>query len=85
MNLKEARALATGNAIRTIEFLMKVEGVDRKELAKRMGVTKSAVTQMLDNNKGISLRTVANALYVLGYTVDFLSHKIPSYKFGKDA
>jgi transcriptional regulator with XRE-family HTH domain len=49
-----------------IESVMRAKGVSRSELASRMGREKSWITQMLDGESNKTIRTVADALAVLG-------------------
>lgn len=49
-----------------IEAAMEGAGVGRAELAKRLGKTKAWVTQLLDGTANKTIRTVADALAVLG-------------------
>jgi transcriptional regulator with XRE-family HTH domain len=50
-----------------IEETMDAERVTRAELAKKLGKGKSWVTQLLDGEGNKTIRTVADALAVLGY------------------
>lgn len=49
-----------------IESVMRAHGVSRSALAARLGKEKSWVTQMLDGESNKTIRTVADALAVLG-------------------
>src|SRR5512147_1201000 len=60
----------------TICELLEKEGVSRKELADRLGKTKGFVSQLLNGGRNLTLRTVADILYVLGYKVTLMPHKI---------
>lgn len=48
--------------------LMKQQGVKRKELAKRMGVSPSRVTAMLNGSSNFKLETLIRAAHALGGT-----------------
>ena len=47
--------------------IMKESGVSRSELANRLSKTKGYITQLLDGTANMTLRTVSDALTVLGY------------------
>jgi hypothetical protein len=49
-----------------ISMLMSKKGLKKSDLAKRLDVTKSAVTHCLDGSTNMTLRTVADILLVLG-------------------
>lgn len=48
-----------------INKVMEREGVSRAELARRLGVSRSHVTQMLAGDRNLNLRSVVEALYRL--------------------
>lgn len=58
-----------------IESTMATQGVKRGELAERLGTNKSWVTQLLDADANKTIRTVADALAVLGF--EFRSFAAP--------
>lgn len=45
--------------------LMDASGVTRSELARRMGKTKAAVSQMLDGERNLTLKSVSDMLFAL--------------------
>ena len=47
--------------------IMEKKGVSRAELAKRMGVTKSSVSQLLAGTTNMQLRTISDVFVVLGH------------------
>lgn len=47
--------------------IMEEQNISRVELAKRMGVTKGFVTQLLDGTANMTLRTVSDVFVALGY------------------
>jgi transcriptional regulator with XRE-family HTH domain len=49
-----------------LEAAMQQEGVTRAELARRLGRSKGWVTQLLDGEANKTIRTLADALAVLG-------------------
>lgn len=51
--------------------LLEAQNVSRAELSRRLGVTKSAVSQMLDGEQNMTLRSLSDMLFVLGRAVDF--------------
>lgn len=53
-------------AAENLAQLMEEKGVSRTELARRLGRSKSWVTQMLDGRSNKTLRTIADAFAVLG-------------------
>jgi transcriptional regulator with XRE-family HTH domain len=53
------------DATETISRVMEEKGVTRAELAKRIGKSRAFVTQILSGNQNITLRTIADVLYVL--------------------
>jgi len=50
-----------------IVVAMEETSTTKAELAKRMGVSRPYITQMLSGKRNVTLRTMAEALYVLGY------------------
>jgi transcriptional regulator with XRE-family HTH domain len=50
-----------------LETLMRELGINRSELAKRLGKTKGWVTQLLDGQANKTIRTIADAFAVLGH------------------
>jgi transcriptional regulator with XRE-family HTH domain len=60
----------------TICELLENEKVSRKGLADRLGKTKGFVSQLLNGGRNLTLRTVADILYVLGYKVSLISQKL---------
>lgn len=59
---------------RMCEF-MEREGVSRAELARRLGVSKAHVTQVL-RGKNITLRTAAALAYALGHWIDLSMQRL---------
>lgn len=63
------KAVSVGRALidatELIVELMQKQGMKRKDLAAKMGVTPSAVTQMLDAEHDMKISTVASALFAL--------------------
>jgi len=62
--------------MRLFESVMKETGVTRSELAERLGKTKGWVTQLLDGEANKTIRTVADALAVLGRECDVRAPRI---------
>ena len=58
------------HVIGTIQGVMTREGVHQAELARRLGVSRARVTQMLGGDGNPTLRTVAEVLYELGYYLE---------------
>ncbi len=44
-------------------------GITRTELARRLGVTKGNVTQILGGNRNLSLRKISDLFFALGHSV----------------
>ena len=73
----EERLVTTAQAM--IEQAMENAGVDEKELAKRMECPRVKVRNMLGlMGRGLSVRRLALALYVLGASAPILSQKEPN-------
>ena len=58
-----------------LKALMKKKGINKKELAKRMGVSPSYVTKIF-SSENISLKTIAKILVALGEE-DLFLHLLP--------
>lgn len=50
----------------SLHDLMSKNGIQQKDLAKRLGVSKSRVTRMLRGSKNLTLETVADVFMALG-------------------
>jgi transcriptional regulator with XRE-family HTH domain len=74
-----AKLMAQGDLImevtETLCELLEREKVSRKELADRLGKSKGFVSQLLNGGRNLTLRTVADILYVLGYKVSLTAYK----------
>lgn len=55
--------------------VLEQEHISKKELAERLGKTKGFVSQLLNGGRNLTLRTVADILYVLGYKVTLRPYK----------
>ncbi len=64
--------------------LLELGGVSRTELADRLGRSKPFVTQILSGERNMTLRTLADAAYVLGYEFQLDVHPAHS-SGGRDA
>lgn len=53
------------------------EGMTQADLARALGVTRAAITQMLDGRRNLTLRTVAKAMYVLNCRIEPVRRYIP--------
>jgi len=49
---------------------MQARGITKAELARRCGITRSALTQRLSGRKTMTLRTVAEMMHFLDYRLD---------------
>lgn len=74
-----AKLMAQGDLImevtETLCELLEKENVSRKDLADRLGKTKGFVSQLLNGGRNLTLRTVADILFVLGYKVSLKPYK----------
>jgi len=74
-----AKLMAEGDLImevtETLCELLEREKISRKDLADRLGKTKGFVSQLLNGGRNLTLRTVADILYVLGYKVTLTPYK----------
>lgn len=63
--LAEEKAIASAQAL--IEWLMDEEGLSRKSLAERLGISQAAVSQLLGlSPKNLTVRRLARVLHALG-------------------
>lgn len=69
--LAEAEAAATKRVIAwQIENLMRSEGLNKSEMARRMGTSRSALDRLLDpSNPSVTLLTIERAARALGKKV----------------
>ncbi|NJN48324.1 MAG: helix-turn-helix transcriptional regulator [Candidatus Competibacteraceae bacterium] len=58
---------------------LEANGLSKSELAQKLGVSRSYVTQILNGNRNMTLRTLADIGYVLKKTID-VSFKDDAYK-----
>ncbi len=74
-----AKLMAQGDLImevtETLCELLEKEKISRKELASRLGKSKGFVSQLLNGGRNLTLRTVADILYVLGYKIALTAQK----------
>jgi len=81
------RALATHTAefeaerliLRTTELILSMmndEGVTRKELAQRIGKSKGHVSQLLNGERNMTLRTLAEMAHALGYAIGVFGQNV---------
>ncbi|MFF0387990.1 helix-turn-helix domain-containing protein [Kitasatospora sp. NPDC004615] len=57
-------------ALRAIHIALQESGITQAELARRIGIRKSAVSQVLNGDGNIQIRTLAEYLFALGYEMD---------------
>jgi transcriptional regulator with XRE-family HTH domain len=50
--------------------LLEAQGIERKELARRLGKTKGFVTQILSGERNMTLRSLADLAYALDHRVE---------------
>lgn len=72
----EQERLLVEAAVR-IKAVMKVSGVTRKQLAKRLGLTKGRITQYLCGERNLTLRTLADIFTALGSEVHIVPNTPP--------
>ncbi len=72
--------LAILSATELIVELMQKQGLKRKDLAERMGVSKSRVTQILNGDTNMKLSTLAYALAAMGEVLEVSSREIDANK-----
>jgi antitoxin component HigA of HigAB toxin-antitoxin module len=63
------------DTVELIASIMKHRGMKKKELAQKIGRSRSFVTQVLRGNQNLTLRTVADLFYALDYRLAM--HAIP--------
>lgn len=51
--------------------VLEKENINRKELARRMKRSKAYISQLLNGGRNLTLRTLADILFALGYKVRF--------------
>lgn len=49
---------------------MQEQGVSRADLAKRLGVTKGSVSQMLNGDRNLTVNSISDILFELGLALD---------------
>ena len=50
--------------------LMEQENMSKSDLAQKVGTSKSHITQLLNGTRNMTLRTISDVLYHLGYAFD---------------
>lgn len=66
----EREALAL-EAAESISRLMEQQGVNKSELAARLGASKSHITSLLSGSRNITLHTFADLAFALGAKIEF--------------
>lgn len=66
--LLEAQELIAG--------LMKKQGINNRELSRKMGVSPPYITQMLSSGRNLTIRTLSKALFHLNSKVSFQSKSL---------
>lgn len=64
------------DATETIVELLERTGVSRQELATRLGKSKGFISQLLSGERNMTLRTLADLAYVLGYRVSLATNEL---------
>ncbi len=67
--------LADGIA-RTLDGLLRAEGMKKKDLAEKAGVDQAVLSRVLDGSRNLELRTVGALFGALGYVVDVVPRRI---------
>jgi transcriptional regulator with XRE-family HTH domain len=65
-----AQAEVRYRAVELIEEVLAAEQVTQRELARRLGRSESAVSQVLGGDRNLTLNTLAEYLHVLGRRLD---------------
>ena len=63
------RARAWAETTETLCLLMEHLGVTRAELARRLDVSPARITQLLDGTRNLTLATLSDLLYELGFSL----------------
>ena len=84
--LLEQEALLLG-ATETISTLMESRNITKAALAKLLGTSKSHITQLLSGNRNMTLITLADILFSLGYKAKLTARPlresgIAAYRWG---
>jgi transcriptional regulator with XRE-family HTH domain len=67
--------LADGIA-RSLDGLLRAEGMKKKELAEKAGVDQAVLSRVLDGSRNLELRTVGALFGALGYVIDVVPKRI---------
>lgn len=70
--------LLFGEATDTVAGMMVSSGVSQKELARRLGVTKGRVSQILSGGENLTLRSLAALGWALGLRFEFKAIAVPN-------
>ena len=70
-SLSVAKATLRNVVTAELHALMAREGTSRAELARKMKISKSAVTGLLSGDRNFTIDTIANLSFVLGYRPEF--------------
>jgi transcriptional regulator with XRE-family HTH domain len=54
--------------------IMEAKGISRADLARKLGKSRAWVTKVLRGDQNLTLKTVVDIFWELGYTIDFESH-----------
>ncbi|MFP3938529.1 MAG: helix-turn-helix domain-containing protein [Phycisphaerae bacterium] len=65
--LRQERAIL--EITETLCKLMEEQNITRADLARKLGTSKANITQMLDGQRNLTVRTIADVLYHLGHAL----------------
>ena len=68
------------DAAELVARLMQEQGINKAELARRLGKSRAWVTQLLNGKANMTMRTLAELAYVLGAEVDLAVQQQPTKK-----
>jgi transcriptional regulator with XRE-family HTH domain len=73
------------NAAELISDLMEEQAVSKSELAGKVGVTKSHITQLLGGSRNMTMHSLADLAFALGCKVELKTTPLGDLAFSEDA
>ena len=71
-----AREMLIESVTETILRLMEDSNISKAEMARRMGVSRAHITQLLNGKRNMTLKTASDLAYHLGYELSVRAHPI---------